>query len=109
MVGAALFFYGMRMNWLVDAYLTRLRQQSVGYQIPLGGWFDRVSAPHYLGEIVQWTGFAVAAGASTAAVSFCVFTVANLLPRGVAHHAWYQRHFRDKYPVQRKAVIPYIW
>jgi hypothetical protein len=43
MVGVALFFYSMRMNWLVDAYLTRLRRQSVGYQIPLGGWFDRVS------------------------------------------------------------------
>jgi hypothetical protein len=109
LLGVVLFFYGARINWQVDAHLTRLRRQSVGYQIPVGGWFDLVSAPHYGGEIVQWMGFAVAANASTAAVSFVVFTMANLIPRGVAHHAWYQQHFGDKYPVQRKAVIPYVW
>jgi hypothetical protein len=110
-VGAVLFCYGARINWQVDAHLTRLRQQSAGYQIPVGGWFDAfgLSAPHYWGEMVQWMGFAVAANFSTAAVSFVIFTASNLIPRGVAHHAWYRQHFGDKYPVQRKAVIPYIW
>lgn len=110
-MGVALFFYGTRINWQVDAHLTRLRQQSAGYQIPVGGWFDRlaVSAPHYWGEIVQWTGFAFAANDNTAAVSFVIFTMANLIPRGVVQHAWYQQHFGEKYPIQRKAVIPYIW
>jgi hypothetical protein len=110
-VGVVLFLFGARINWQVDAHLTRLRQQSAGYQIPVGGWFDGfgVSAPHYWGEMVQWMGFAVAANFSTAAVSFVIFTASNLIPRGVAHHAWYQQYFGDNYPMQRKAVIPYIW
>lgn len=106
--GVALFCYGVRINWQVDHHLSRLRQQGAGYQVPVTGWFEYVSAPHYLGEILQWTGFAIAAG-NVAALSFCIFTASNLIPRGVAHHAWYQQEFGDKYPSQRRAVIPYLW
>lgn len=39
--------------------------------------------------------------------SFAVYTAANLLPRAVAHHAWYLQKFGTKYAsLQRAAVIP---
>jgi 3-oxo-5-alpha-steroid 4-dehydrogenase 1 len=38
-------------------------------------------------------------------LSFAIWTAANLIPRGVSHHAWYRRTFAD-YPANRRAVIP---
>jgi steroid 5-alpha reductase family enzyme len=109
-LGLALFGYGARLNWHTDRYLSRLRQRSKGYQIPVGGWFDWISAPHYFGEILQWTGFWIACGnRNKAAASFAIYTASNLIPRGVAHHVWYRQHFGDKYPSNRRAVIPFLW
>ena len=39
------------------------------------------------------------------ALSFAVWTFANLVPRAVSHHKWYRRTFPD-YPPARRAVIP---
>ena len=39
------------------------------------------------------------------ALSFAIWTAANLIPRAVSHHAWYRRTFPD-YPANRRAVIP---
>ncbi|HCB40998.1 MAG TPA: 3-oxo-5-alpha-steroid 4-dehydrogenase, partial [Gammaproteobacteria bacterium] len=60
----------------------------------------------YLGEIITWSGFALASW-SLAGLSFVVFTMANLVPRALANHRWYQETFSD-YPKDRRAVIPYI-
>ena len=57
-------------------------------QIPVGGGFAYISAPDYLGEIVERVGFALAAG-TLAAWAFALFTFANLAPRAVANHRWY--------------------
>ena len=42
----------------------------------------------------------------TACGRFVFFTAANLVPRAVSHHRWYQEKF-DDYPA-RKAVIPFV-
>ncbi|MGB0641280.1 MAG: 3-oxo-5-alpha-steroid 4-dehydrogenase, partial [Myxococcota bacterium] len=65
-----------------------------------------VSCPNYLGEMVQWIGWAIAMN-SLAGVSFAVWTVANLLPRALTHHRWYRDKFAE-YPAERKAVIPFV-
>ena len=44
-------------------------------------------------------------GVAVPALSFAVWTAANLIPRAVSHHAWYRRTFPD-YPSDRRAVIP---
>ncbi|MFI5136122.1 MAG: hypothetical protein ACHQD9_09740 [Chitinophagales bacterium] len=44
---------------------------------------------------------------SLPAVAFLIWTCANLLPRSLAHHRWYQQHFPN-YPSERKAVIPFV-
>lgn len=73
----------------------------------MGGAFELVSAANYMGEILEWTGYAVASR-SLPAVAFAVFTFANLGPRGAAHHKWYLKRFAG-YPRTRKAVIPFLW
>ncbi|MFC1990171.1 hypothetical protein ACFLVW_06425 [Chloroflexota bacterium] len=38
-------------------------------------------------------------------LAFAVWTMANLVPRARAHHAWYHKHFPD-YPAGRKVLVP---
>jgi protein-S-isoprenylcysteine O-methyltransferase Ste14 len=107
LAGTTLFLAGMALEVWSDAVLRRLRKPGEsGYRIPHGGAFELVSCPNYLGELLEWTGFALASG-SPAAVAFAVWTAANLLPRALAHHRWYCRAFPD-YPVTRRAIIPFL-
>ncbi|HKA90111.1 MAG TPA: hypothetical protein VKE22_20765 [Haliangiales bacterium] len=100
--GAVAFVAGWAVNQHADAVLRRLRRG--GYQIPRGGLYRFVSCPNYLGEIVEWIGWAVATW-SLAGASFAVWTVANLVPRALANHRWLRARFPD-YPPERKALVP---
>ena len=106
-VGLVLFVFGMVLNVSSDGILFRLRESgATGYKIPRGGLFRYVSCPNYLGEILEWTGWALATW-SPAGLSFAVWTIANLAPRALAHHEWYRRNFND-YPPGRKALVPFV-
>lgn len=107
LAGAALFAAGFATHLRADALLARLREPGeTGYKIPRGFLFEQVSCPNYLGEIVQWAGFALAAW-SLAGLSFAFWTAANLVPRALTHHRWYSETFPD-YPKQRRAIVPRI-
>ena len=87
--------------------LIRLRQDGFsGYKVPHGFLFDRISCPNHLGEMIEWCGFALMSY-SLAGLSFAVWTVANLIPRALAHHKWYNTYF-DDYPPERKALVPLL-
>jgi len=106
-VGILLFITGMILNISADEKLIHLRKSnSNGYQIPYGRMFNIISCPNFFGEIVEWFGFAVLCW-SLPALSFFVWTLCNLVPRALNHHRWYKRQFAD-YPVNRKAVFPYL-
>ena len=105
--GLVIFVAGLCIHAFTDRSLRRLRRSNeVGYSLPRGGLFELVSAPNYFGEIVQWIGWALMTW-SLAGLSFALFTVANLLPRGIRHHRWYRETF-DDYPDQRRAVVPFV-
>jgi protein-S-isoprenylcysteine O-methyltransferase Ste14 len=107
-VGTAVFITGFIINRQADFVLSRLRKHGdKHYTIPHGGLYNCISCPNYLGEIIIWTGWAIATW-SLAGLSFALWTVANLLPRARAHHNWYHENFPD-YPQERKALIPGIW
>lgn len=80
------------------------RPGETGYKIPRGWLYERISCPNYLGELVVWTGWAIATWSPAGAV-FVAWTAANLLPRSLANHRWYRATFPD-YPQRRRAVIP---
>jgi protein-S-isoprenylcysteine O-methyltransferase Ste14 len=105
--GVALFALGMAVNVRSDNILFGLRKPGQeGYKIPYGGAYRWVSAPNYLGELIEWGAWAIASW-SLAGLSFFLFTAANLVPRAVAHHRWYRRTFPD-YPAERRAIIPWL-
>lgn len=105
--GAALFVAGWFINRWADKVLRNLRKPGeTGYKIPKGGLYERISCPNYFGELLIWCGWALATY-SLAGLSFALFTAANLIPRAVSHHRWYQEKFPD-YPEQRRAVLPFL-
>ncbi|MFH1467433.1 MAG: DUF1295 domain-containing protein [Pseudomonadota bacterium] len=107
LVGAALFLAGFAINRHADAILRGLRRPGEGgYGLPTGGLYRWVSCPNYLGEILTWCGFALAAW-SPAGLAFAVYTAANLVPRAMDHHLWYRRRFRG-YPKERRALLPFV-
>lgn len=123
-LGLALFGFGWLANQHADYILRHLRDPKPGdddrkathdakgtiqrrrYHIPHGGLFEYTSAANYTGEIIEWGGFALAAG-SVPACAFFLFTMLNLVPRGYSYHQWYKKEFKN-YPTARRAVIPFL-
>lgn len=105
-IGILLFACGLTLNVRSDRTLRRLRRAGDGYRIPQGGGFRLVSSPNYLGEMIEWTGWAVATW-SLAGASFALYTIANLAPRAMANHRWYRETFPD-YPPKRRALLPFV-
>ena len=107
LTGLAVFLGGFALNVRSDNILLRLRRPGTsGYSIPRGGAFRYVSCPNYLGELIEWAGWALATW-SLAGLAFFAYAVANLLPRALSHHRWYRERFED-YPAGRRALIPGI-
>jgi protein-S-isoprenylcysteine O-methyltransferase Ste14 len=109
LVGLALFVAGWMINHESDAILFRLRASASdgGYRIPFGGLFRFVSCPNYLGELIEWSGWALCTF-SPAGLAFALASAANLLPRARSHHRWYRETFPD-YPKDRSAILPWLY
>ncbi len=108
LLGAAIFLTGMALNIHSDNILLRLRKSNdAGYSIPQRGMFRYVSCPNYLGEIIEWAGWAIATW-SLAGFAFFIYAAANLAPRARSNHAWYRQRFSD-YPAERRALIPGVY
>ena len=115
--GSALWAAGLAANWHADGVLRSLRAAAAPaadgskahYRIPRGGLFEFVSGANFLGEIVEWAGWALAAGDARLAGAFAFFTACNIGPRAVAHHEWYLEKFKGEYPSHRRALIPFLF
>lgn len=106
-LGIIVWASGMSLNWWSDQILLNLRKGGKkGYFIPQGGLFRWVSCPNFLGEILEWFGFAIMTW-SPAALAFALWTFFNLVPRAMDHHKWYRTTFPD-YPRERKAILPFL-
>lgn len=106
--GLVLFLGGFVLHVVSDAMIRALRGEGeTGYKIPRGGMFRFVSNPNYLGEIVEWIGFALMTR-SVAAWAFAFFTFCNVFPRAISNHRWYREHFPD-YPAERRIIVPFIF
>jgi len=107
-IGIALFAGGFFIHVWADRNLRQLRKPGEkGYKIPHGGLFELVTNPNYLGEVVEWCGWALATW-SLAGLAFALFTIANLVPRAYSNRQWYIATFPD-FPKERKSVIPYVF
>jgi 3-oxo-5-alpha-steroid 4-dehydrogenase 1 len=112
-VGVLLYYGGLLFNLHSDHTLRQLRTKEEAaqgvkkYRIPRGGLFEYVSSPSYFSELVFWAGFALFTW-SLAGVFILTISMANLVPRAIATHAWYREKFSD-YPPERRILVPFIW
>jgi 3-oxo-5-alpha-steroid 4-dehydrogenase 1 len=107
-VGFCVFLCGYVINLSSDSIIRNLRKPGDNaFHIPHGGMFRFVSCPSYLGEIMEWIGWAILTWSMPGLV-FVVWTFANLAPRAQSNHKWYLKTFED-YPKNRKALLPFLW
>ncbi|KAG2492220.1 hypothetical protein HYH03_009465 [Edaphochlamys debaryana] len=76
------------------------------YFVPSGGLFELVSSPNYLGEMVEWFGYALALW-SYPGLAWALFGASTFIPRALVHQRWYRQNFPE-YPRSRKALIPFL-
>ncbi|XP_042983881.1 polyprenol reductase 2-like isoform X3 [Carya illinoinensis] len=118
-IGAAIFCWGwihqQRCHSILVSFtisegsLRDHTEQVDEYVIPHGDWFEIVSSPHYLAEIVIYAGVVVASGGADLTIWLLfAFAVANLVFAAAETHRWYLRKF-DNYPSNRLAVIPFLY
>jgi very-long-chain enoyl-CoA reductase len=82
-------------------------------QIPRGFLFERVSCPHYLFEILSWAGFNLVTQ-TWAGLAFMLVGAGILGAWAHTRHVAYRKEFdgqdgREKYPDERRALIPFIF
>lgn len=107
-LGIVIFFLGMVINMHSDHVIRHLRKPGdTRHYLPRKGMYRYVTSGNYFGELLEWTGFAIAA-ATPAAWVFVWWTAANLVPRAHAIHKRYRQEFGEEVG-KRKRVIPFIY
>ncbi|CAE7263248.1 unnamed protein product [Symbiodinium sp. CCMP2592] len=75
------------INLDADHRLRSLRKPGeTGYKVPRGGMFEYISGANFFGEIVEWTGYALAMGFALPGLTFALCTAANIGPRALWLH-----------------------
>ena len=108
-VGILLFIVGMAINLHSDHVIRHLRQPGdTRHYLPQKGMYRYVTSANYMGEIMEWIGFALAA-ATPAAWVFPIWTAANLVPRAHAIYNRYKEEFGKEALADKKRIIPFIY
>ena len=121
-VATGLFLWGWRHQFRCMVILSQLRSQeppksdtsqrqqsSNAYGVPRGDWFEMVSSPHYLAEVIIYLAvFLVMGGENLYWLLVVLFVITILSLSARQTHSWYKRKFRD-YPVQRYVIFPWIY
>ncbi|XP_064005361.1 LOW QUALITY PROTEIN: polyprenol reductase [Pogoniulus pusillus] len=82
---------------------------SLSHSVPYGDWFERVSCPHYLAELLIYISLAIVLGLHNV-TWWCVvmYVVFNQALAAALCHEFYQENF-SSYPKHRKAFIPLVF
>lgn len=106
-IGVAIFFSGMIINIHSDHVIRNLRKPGdTKHYLPNAGFYRFVTSANYLGEIIEWTGYALLTW-SISGVLFVIWTIANLVPRAFSIYNYYLQEFGR--PVfNKKRIIPFI-
>lgn len=107
--GILIFFAGMAVNMHSDHVIRHLRKPGdTKHYLPQKGMYRYVTSGNYFGEVMEWTGLAIAS-CSPAAWLFVWWTFANLAPRAKSINKKYREEFGDEAVGNRKSIIPFIF
>lgn len=108
-LAAGLFIWAMKHQRIAHKILARTKrqaQQSGGYGLPSGDWFELVSCPHYTAECLLYISLLTILGPDhTTAILLLVWVLANQIMVALMSHQWYKDNFPN---YSKKAIIPYV-
>ena len=72
------------------------RKNNTVHAVPHGDWFQYVSCPHYLAEILMYLSLAIIVGTKHK-TGWLIFTwvLINQVIAGLMSHRWYKKTFRN--------------
>jgi len=114
--GLACFCAGVLGNLWHHAILASLRRpgydaklvSSGKYKVPEGGLFGLATCPHYLCECTGFWGIALVSG-GLIPLSQATHLTAFMAGQSVATTRWYVQKFGDKWPKERKHMVPFVF
>lgn len=114
--GIVLVVLGEMISIYHHVLLRQLRTSShiskKSYQLPQGGLFDYIVAPHYLAEQIVFLGF-ILLSQNIVTLTLKLFPFIYLTDRARKTRAWYNVHLVDRQSKKdlqnRKNLIPFIW
>lgn len=113
--GIMLFLWGTIHQHKSHMILANLRKNKLGevtnfrYSIPEGDWFEVVSCPHYLAELLIYIALSVTFKGQHLTWWFLIlYVLFSHAMMAAQSHEFYVTLF-DTYPKKRKALIPFIW
>lgn len=111
--GSVLFLWAFYHQYKAAVLLANLRKNEKGsivtlqHRVPQGDWFEMVSSPHNLAEVLIYLALTfILWGSSTWPFVF-LWVLSNQVETALLTHWWYLSKFKD-YPTDRKAIIPYV-
>ncbi|PIK39388.1 putative polyprenol reductase isoform X2 [Apostichopus japonicus] len=110
-IGISMFVWASLHHYRAHKILADLRKgkHDKSHKIPHGDWFEMVSCPHYLAEIIIYFSILVVLGFDhTFWWGVFAFTLSNQSVAAKFVHRWYLETF-PSYPRQRTAVIPRVF
>ncbi len=108
--GSVIFFTGMIINLHSDHVIRTLRKPGdTKHYLPKKGMYRYVTSANYLGEIIEWAGFALLTW-SFAGLVFLWFTFANLVPRSNSIYHKYENEFPEEFGKRKlKRIFPFVY
>lgn len=106
----ALWVFAELSNFITHLNLASLRKDPSSKQrrIPFGYGFNMVSVPNYYFEILGWVAFCLINN-NPFSYLFLVVGAGQMLIWAIKKHKRYLKDFGDKYPRNRKVIIPYVF
>lgn len=114
-VGLSLFVWASvhqhRCHKILANLRTRRNNSDHSYHLPKGDWFEYVSSPHYLAEVLIYMALLVFFAATDWGTNWWLvvaFTTSTLLLSARQVHLWYKLKFKD-HPTRWKIIIPGLY
>lgn len=109
-IGTFIFIAGWCINMNSDHVIRHLRAPGdTKHYLPQKGMYRYVTSANYLGEIIEWLGFAILTW-SLAGLLFFWFSCCNLVPRANSIYLKYEKEFPDQFDRKKlKRIIPFVY
>lgn len=103
------WFYQLQSNLILVGMRKNKSGQVVTekHLVPRGGYFELISSPHMFFEVVMYIALSGLLRHNITALYCALWVTINQIHNAYLTHKWYKETFRD-YPVQRKAIVPYL-